>query len=135
MPATFRDAAGSSLIAYATYRLASLSPTMKNYRHLDGAEAIYQAVQSTLTPIATFTDGAEIVNALTFTSPAQMSPESLAFFSLVKLCKKRSSTRKYYWNKWFQFWLSRKFISFAGLKLDYLLVTRSFCFVFAYTID
>lgn len=55
---------------------------------MNAAEAIYQAVQGTLTPIATFTDGAEVVNALTFTSPAQMSPESLAFLVLLSSAKR-----------------------------------------------
>ncbi|UZJ52254.1 hypothetical protein CBS101457_001574 [Exobasidium rhododendri] len=84
---TFYDAAGSSLVAYATYRLASLSPA-NHSQHVDAAEAIYEAVQDKLNPFGYFNSDVNVVNALTFTSPSQMSPESLAFLVLLASAKR-----------------------------------------------
>lgn len=84
--ATFRDAAGSALIAYSTYRLASLSPN--DTRHIAAAEAIYSAVQDKITPMGIFAESLDVPDALTFTSPAQMSPESLAFLVLMSSARR-----------------------------------------------
>jgi hypothetical protein len=84
---TFYDAAGSSLIAYATYRLASLSPT-NHSQHIDAADNIYNAVQDKLTPYGIFTSDTNVVDALTFTTPAQVSAESLAFLVLLSSAKR-----------------------------------------------
>ena len=86
LPATFRDAAGSAMIAYATYRLASLSPG--NNTHIAAADTIYAAVQDKLTPMGIFDSSVEVPDALTFTQPAQMSPESLSFLVLMSAARR-----------------------------------------------
>lgn len=75
------------MIAYSTYRLASLSPT-NNSVHLNAADAIYSTVQNSLTPLATFNSNFKVVDALSFSTSAQMSPESLAFLVLLSAAKR-----------------------------------------------
>lgn len=70
------------MIAYATYRLSSLSPADHSL-YVDQADAIYDAVQDKLTPFGTFSTDVNVVDALTFTSPSQASPESFAFLVLL----------------------------------------------------
>ncbi|PWN92302.1 hypothetical protein FA10DRAFT_89659 [Acaromyces ingoldii] len=84
----FYDIAGSSLVAYSTYRLASIAPDSGATAHVAGAEAIYNTVKSQLSPFGFFTPPLQVVDALSFTSPGDTSPESLAFVVLLEAARR-----------------------------------------------
>ena len=77
---SFLDAAGSMLIAYSTFRLASMAANSD--QHVDAAEKIYSTVQGRLDPFGHFFD-IQTADALTFSEPGPTSPEALAFALLL----------------------------------------------------
>ncbi|KAE8222834.1 hypothetical protein CF319_g4040 [Tilletia indica] len=87
----FLDSAGSSLLAYSAFRLASmgvLSPTQSE-SFLKPAERIYQSVQSGVGPLGDMTNGLDVVNVLSFSSDsAHSSTESLAFILLLSAARR-----------------------------------------------
>lgn len=90
----FLDAAGSLMIAYSTFRLASMAPDAAPAgmsTSLAMAEQLYQTVQTNLlSPVGNFS--VPVVDALAFTvQGTTSSPESLAFAILLE-----SARRDYY---------------------------------------
>lgn len=75
-------------MAYSTYRLASIAPDSGATAHVAGAEAIYNTVKSQLSPFGFFTPPLQAVDALSFTSPGDTSPESLAFVVLLEAARR-----------------------------------------------
>ncbi|KAN0066336.1 hypothetical protein ACQY0O_000430 [Thecaphora frezii] len=82
---TFLDAAGTALLTYATFRLASVTG---NDRHVDQAERIYARLGTALTHEATFRDGFETVDVLGFTQAGDTSSESLSFMMLMDAARR-----------------------------------------------
>lgn len=83
---TFFDTAGTALIAYATYRLASLAPG--NDRWIGQADLIYRSLATALNPIGQFRDGYPVVDVLAFVRQGDTSSESLAFMMLMNAAKR-----------------------------------------------
>lgn len=82
----FYDSAGTALIAYATYRLASMSPS--NNRWISQADTVYQSLATALNPIGQFRDGYPVVDVLSFVAQGETSSESLAFMMLMTAAKR-----------------------------------------------
>lgn len=83
---TFYDTAGTALIVYATYRLASMSP--KNNRWISQADTVYRSLATALNPIGQFRDGYPVVDVLSFVRQGETSSESLAFMMLMNAAKR-----------------------------------------------
>ncbi|SPC67560.1 uncharacterized protein UHOD_03632 [Ustilago sp. UG-2017b] len=83
---TFYDTAGTALIAYATYRLASMSP--KNNRWISQADTVYRSLATSLNPIGQFREGYPVVDVLSFVRQGETSSESLAFMMLMNAAKR-----------------------------------------------
>ncbi|CAO1630166.1 unnamed protein product [Sympodiomycopsis kandeliae] len=81
---TFTDAAGSAMIAYSTFRLASMGTG--HGTHVPAAEKVYQALQKTMSPYGAFRT--PVVNVLSFTSAGGTAPESLAFLLLLEAARR-----------------------------------------------
>ncbi len=87
---SFQDAAGSMLIAYATFRYASMAADAD--QHVEAAEKIYQTVQGRLDQFGHFV-GLQTVDALSFRSPGPTSPESLAFALMLAAARRDYAQR------------------------------------------
>ncbi|SPO27002.1 uncharacterized protein UTRI_10465_B [Ustilago trichophora] len=83
---TFYDTAGTALIAYATYRLASMSPSHNKW--ISQADTVYRSVATALNPIGQFRDGYPVVDVLSFVRQGETSSESLAFMMLMNAAKR-----------------------------------------------
>ncbi|ETS59526.1 hypothetical protein PaG_06445 [Moesziomyces aphidis] len=83
---TFFDTAGTALIAYATYRLASLAPG--NDKWVGQADLIYRSLATALNPIGQFRDGYPVADVLAFVRQGDTSSESLAFMMLMNAAKR-----------------------------------------------
>ncbi|KAJ9480328.1 hypothetical protein PHBOTO_003552 [Pseudozyma hubeiensis] len=83
---TFYDSAGTALIAYATYRLASMSPA--NNKWISQADTVYRSLATSLNSIGQFRDGYPVVDVLSFVSQGETSSESLAFMMLMNAAKR-----------------------------------------------
>ncbi|TKY86236.1 hypothetical protein EX895_005061 [Sporisorium graminicola] len=88
---TFYDTAGTALIAYATYRLASMSPA--NNKWVSQADAVYASLATSLNQIGQFRDGYPVVDVLSFVSQGETSAESLAFLMLMNAAKRDYQNR------------------------------------------
>lgn len=80
----FSDAAGSAMIAYSTFRLASMG--IGNNDHISAAETIYQAIQNKVSLYGSIR--MPVVNVLSFTSAGGSSPEALAFLLLLEAARR-----------------------------------------------
>lgn len=85
---SFYDTAGSSLIAYSTYRLASIAPNSGAASHVASAEAVYNTIEAQLSPFGFYKAPLQVVDALSFSSPGDTSPESLAFLILLEAARR-----------------------------------------------
>ncbi|PWN54327.1 hypothetical protein IE53DRAFT_383104 [Violaceomyces palustris] len=83
---TFLDPAGSAMIAYSTFRIASMHPA--SGKHVDSAERIYQVLQRSLNPLGYYTQDYTPVDALAFTVPGPTSAESLSFTLLMESARR-----------------------------------------------
>ena len=83
---TFLDSAGTALLVYSTFRLASLAPEYS--RHVDTAEQIYNRLQTSLTPMGIFGPEFETVDVLGFTHEGPTSSESLSFVMLMDAARR-----------------------------------------------
>ncbi|SNX85440.1 uncharacterized protein MEPE_04149 [Melanopsichium pennsylvanicum] len=83
---TFYDTAGTALITYATYRLASMSPA--NNKWISQADTVYRSVSTALNSIGQFRDGYPVVDVLSFVRQGETSSESLAFMMLMNAAKR-----------------------------------------------
>ncbi|SPO27348.1 uncharacterized protein UTRI_10465 [Ustilago trichophora] len=83
---TFYDTAGTALIAYATYRLASMSPSHNKW--ISQADTVYRSVATALNPIGQFREGYPVVDVLSFVRQGETSSESLAFMMLMNAAKR-----------------------------------------------
>ena len=83
---TFFDTAGTALITYATYRLASMSPS--NNRWISQADTVYRSLATSLNSIGQFRGGYPVVDVLSFVSEGETSAESLAFMMLMNAAKR-----------------------------------------------
>ena len=86
--ATFLDVGGSALIAYSTFRLARMATNVDLSEELMKSDAIYTNVQSKIDHDGQLIQGSNVVNPLTFTSPSQGSPESMAFLVLMTAARR-----------------------------------------------
>ncbi|KAK0534506.1 hypothetical protein OC842_002624 [Tilletia horrida] len=87
----FLDSAGSSLLAYSAFRLASMGvfDAQESARLVTPAERIYAAVQSGVGPLGDMTDGLDVVNVLSFNADsAHSSTESLSFLLLLSAARR-----------------------------------------------
>ena len=81
---SFTDSSGSMLLAYSTFRLASMCASGAaggnvSTTHIEAAERIYQAIQGHMVPMGHFDNSITTVNALNFATPGPTSGEALAF--------------------------------------------------------
>ncbi|KIS69676.1 uncharacterized protein UMAG_02207 [Mycosarcoma maydis] len=83
---TFYDSAGTALIAYATYRLASMSPS--NNKWISQADVVYRSLATSLNEIGQFREGYPVVDVLAFVHQGETSSESLAFMMLMNAAKR-----------------------------------------------
>ncbi|PWN36670.1 uncharacterized protein FA14DRAFT_186863 [Meira miltonrushii] len=90
---TFQDAGGSTLIAYSTYRLARIATNLTLTNQIKQSEAIYTAVQSKMDNDGQLIQGTTVVNPLTFNTPSQGSPESMAFLVLMSAARRDYAER------------------------------------------
>ncbi|CAO1619459.1 unnamed protein product [Parajaminaea phylloscopi] len=81
---SFPDTAGSAFLAYAAFRLASM--VQGDDAHIRDAERIHSAVQDQVSRIGTLMS--PVVNALSFTSEGETSPESLSFILLLEAARR-----------------------------------------------
>lgn len=81
---SFTDAAGSAMIAYSTFRLASMGTGHTD--HVDAAEAIYNRLQNKVTVYGSIR--APLVNVLSFHSAGGTSPEALSFLLLLEAARR-----------------------------------------------
>ncbi|CDU25963.1 uncharacterized protein SPSC_06134, partial [Sporisorium scitamineum] len=88
---TFYDSAGTALITYATYRLASMSPA--NNKWISQADTVDTSLATSLNQIGQFRDGYPVVNVLSFVSQGETSAESLAFLMLMNAAKRDYQNR------------------------------------------
>ncbi|KAE8217562.1 hypothetical protein CF319_g8374 [Tilletia indica] len=85
---TFLDVSGSLAVAAATYRLATLAPSLVPSASLSNAEAVYKRVIPHLNSFGQFEDGLECVDALTFSAPGYTSVEALSFGVLLESARR-----------------------------------------------
>ncbi|CAD6913435.1 unnamed protein product [Tilletia controversa] len=88
---TFLDSAGSSLLAYSAFRLASIGVLSESQSEnvVRPAERIYQAVQGSVGTLGDMTNGLDVVNVLSFNSDsAHSSTESLSFLLLLSAARR-----------------------------------------------
>ncbi|CBQ72768.1 conserved hypothetical protein [Sporisorium reilianum SRZ2] len=88
---TFYDTAGTALITYATYRLASMSPA--NNKWISMADTVYASLATSLNQIGQFREGYPVVDVLSFVSQGETSSESLAFLMLMNAAKRDYQNR------------------------------------------
>ncbi|EST04812.1 AMP-dependent synthetase/ligase [Kalmanozyma brasiliensis GHG001] len=88
---TFYDSAGTALIAYATYRLASMSPS--NNRWIEQADIVYRSLATSLNSIGQFRETYPVVDVLAFNRQGETSSESLAFMMLMNAAKRDYQNR------------------------------------------
>lgn len=82
----FFDSAGSALLAYSTYRLASMVPG--NTKWIDKADQIYRSLATSLDTIGQFRTGYPVTDVLAFTHQGETSSESLSFLMLMSAAKR-----------------------------------------------
>lgn len=85
---TFYDAGASALIAYSTFRLASMLRDADLGDQVQRAESVYQQLQDKLTPAGSLVAGYSVANPLSFVSSSQRSPESMAFMALMAAARR-----------------------------------------------
>ncbi|KAE8219980.1 hypothetical protein CF319_g6426 [Tilletia indica] len=88
---TFLDVSGSLALAAATYRLATLAPSLVTRTSLTNAEAVYRRVIPHLNSFGQFGDGLQCVDALGFSVPGYTSVESLSFGLLLESARRTYS--------------------------------------------
>ncbi|CAD6884111.1 unnamed protein product [Tilletia laevis] len=85
---TFYDVSGSLALAAATYRLATLAPSLVPAASIANAEAVYNRVIPNLGPYGQFGDGLKCVDALAFSKPGYTSVEALSFGILLEAARR-----------------------------------------------
>jgi len=90
---TFHDISGSLAVAAATYRLATIAPSLSQPAWVQNAEAVYRRVIPHLKPNGQFGDGLQCVNALDFGTPGFTSVEALSFGVLLEAARRGYSKR------------------------------------------
>ncbi|KAK0546937.1 hypothetical protein OC846_005061 [Tilletia horrida] len=87
----FLDSAGSALLAYSAFRLASMGglDDAEVNSLITPAERIYQSVQAGVGPLGDLTPGLDVVNVLSFNSDStHSSTESLSFLMLLSAARR-----------------------------------------------
>ncbi|EPQ31971.1 uncharacterized protein PFL1_00169 [Pseudozyma flocculosa PF-1] len=82
---SFLDSAGTALMVYSTFRLASVTG---RDRHVDVAERIYGRLQTALSREGIFRSGFPTVDVLGFTHQGDTSSESLSFMMLMDAARR-----------------------------------------------
>lgn len=83
---TFLDTAGSALLSYAAFRVASMAANRT--QHVPAAEKIYQTIQGSLGPGGELVGGLDTVDVLQFGVSGPTSPEALSFIVLMSAARR-----------------------------------------------
>ncbi|PWY96818.1 Six-hairpin glycosidase, partial [Testicularia cyperi] len=82
----FFDTAGTALLTYATYRMASM--VKGNDKWISQADSIHRSLATALDPIGQFRAGYPVTDVLGFTQQGETSSESLSFMMLMSAARR-----------------------------------------------